>query len=123
MKAAPATPCLGADTSGKMTAAHARALVADGKKFVCRILCLPERSAASDLDAEELAMLTREGLAVFVYQFFRREGHNAATGLADAAAMIAAADAVGYPSACPIFVDLECEVTPSKANAEAYARA
>lgn len=123
MKTTIATPCLGVDTSGTMRLEHARAVVAAGKSFVCRILCLPERSAANDLTAAELAMLTDAGLPVLAYQFFRRGGHTAETGAADGAAMVKAANAIGYPKDAVVFVDLECDMTPSRAQAEAYARA
>lgn len=123
MKTESSTPGPGVDTSGTMRPEHARALVAAGKRFVARILCLPERSAANDLTAAELAMLTDAGLAVFVYAFLRRGGHTAETGAADGAAMVKAADAIGYPKGAAVFVDLECDMTPSRPQAEAYARA
>jgi len=102
---------------------HARAILAAKKTFVARILCLPERSASNDLTSAELAMLTGEGLAVVAYQFFRRGGHTAETGKSDGEAMVKAADAIGYPRDAVVFVDLECDMTPSRLQAEAYARA
>lgn len=97
----------GCDTSAATSRAQARALHNAGMAFILRSVGHSAAYAADNLSARELEELLAEGLAVGVYQMFRRDDWSSATGVADAQAAVAAAQAAGYPAGAVLWCDLE----------------
>ncbi|GAC1475541.1 MAG: hypothetical protein PVSMB8_00110 [Vulcanimicrobiaceae bacterium] len=117
----------GLDTSGKVTRAQAEEAYTRGYRFMGRILGLPPRSAASNLDRAELEMLCDVGFMVFVYQFFptlELDGPiTPELGSKKGVELALAREALEvYPDACTGYGDLETNNPPTKAIAIQYAQ-
>lgn len=97
----------GCDTSARVSFDQARALRGAGMAFVLRSVGHSTDFLHDNLDADELAMLVAEGLAVGCYQLYRREGWSTETGAADGHAAVDAARAAGLPPGCVLWCDLE----------------
>lgn len=113
---------IGCDTSWKLDAPKAAALVSAGMRFVARYVPLHAGSAAAALDRAELELLTAAGLGVQIVQYGRVGDWTAETGRADGAIAAHAAAAAGAPEGMLVWMDLE-GVLPSVEATIAYANA
>ena len=114
MIARAATPGAWVDASTPITPRVAAAVKQAGKVGVFRYVPLPGNSTKSDITGTELGCLLDAGLEVGLVQHVRGNPPTqplwqpgAHSGVLDAQAAIASAQAAGYPPGCHLFQDLE----------------
>lgn len=104
-----AIPSKGFDTATKLHPTQALRLYNEGYGWCARYVRLPGNSAANDIDAIELEVLTKVGLEVLLVQHVRSPPWNPLehSAFADAMAAVEHARSANYPESCHLFVDAE----------------